>query len=138
VGSSGSKIPASIDSRQVINNNHPNGDILPARGDISAEDVRAPLLGNDINNVRIVQEEAFPNFKPAKRWHSLEEVPGSDLAVVVAGEGGKKAPLARGSLRSWLADLFSGNGLRANDASLRKGIHGHCYGDLQSEKESIV
>jgi hypothetical protein len=137
VGGGGSKIPAAIDSRQLINNNHPNGDVLPARGDISAEDVRAPLLGNDINNVRIVQEEAFPNFKPAKRWHSLEEVPGSDSAVVVGG-GGKKAAIARGSLRSWLADLFSGNGLRANDASLRKGLQGHCYGDLQSDKESIV
>lgn len=137
VGSSGGKFPASIDSRHLINNNHPNGDILPARGDISAEDVRAPLLGNDINNFHIVQQEAFPDFRPAKRWHSLEEVPGSDSAVVMA-EGGKKAALARGSLRSWLADLFSGNGLRANDASLRKGIHGHGYGDLQSEKESIV
>jgi len=75
---------------------------------------------------------------PAKRWHSLEEVPGSDSMVVVAGGGGKKAAVSRGSIRSWLAGLFNGNGLRTSDTSLRKGIHGHAYGDLQSEKESIV
>jgi len=138
VGSSGCKLPSSIKSRHVINNNHPNGDILPATGDISAEDVRAPLLGNDINNSPVLQHEAFPDCVPAKRWHSLEEVPGSDSMVVVAGGGGKKAAVSRGSIRSWLAGLFNGNGLRTSDTSLRKGIHGHAYGDLQSEKESIV
>lgn len=138
VGSSGYKLPSSIKSSNVINNNRPNGDILPATGDISAEDVRAPLLGNDINNSPVLQHEAFPDFMPAKRWHSLEEVPGSDSMVVVAEGGGKKAAVSRGSIRSWLAGLFNGNGLRTSDTSLRKGIHGHAYGDLQSEKESIV
>lgn len=138
MGSSGGKLPSPIKSRHVINNNHPNGDILPAAGDISAEDVRAPLLGNDIDSSPVLQHKAFPDFMPAKRWHSLEEVPGSDSMVVVAGGGGKKAALSRGSIRSWLAGLFNGNGLRTSDTSLRKGIHGHGYGDLQSEKESIV
>lgn len=136
VGSSGGKLPTSIDSRHLINNNHPNGDIVPARGDVSAEDVRAPLLGSDINNYPILRQEAFPNLMPAKRWHSLEEVPGSDSMAVVAGEEGKKSK--RGSIRSWLFSLFNGNGLRSSDASLRKGVHGQGYGDLQSEKESIV
>jgi len=138
VGNSGGKLPESVDSRYLINNNHPNGDIVPARGDISAEDVRAPLLGNDINNYPTLRQEVFPDFMPAKRWRSLEEVPASDSVVVVSGEGGKKAALARGSIRSWLVGLFNGNGLRTSDASLRKGIHGHGYGDLQTEKESIV
>jgi class 3 adenylate cyclase len=138
VGSSGYKLPSSIKSRHIINNNRPNGDILPATGDISGEDVRAPLLRNDINNSPVLQHEAFPDFVPEKRWHSLEEVPGSDSMVVVAEGGGKKAAVSRGSIRSWLAGLFNGNGLRTSDTSLRKGIHGHAYGDLQSEKESIV
>lgn len=135
VGSSGMKVSAG--NRHLINNNYSNGDVVPARGDISAEDVRAPLLGNDANNLPILRREAFPEFMPAKRWRSLEEVPGSDSMVVVA-EGGKKAALTRGSIRSWLVGFFNGNGLRTSDASLRKGIHGHGYGDLQSEKESIV
>lgn len=137
MGSCGVKLPSSIKNRHVINNNHPNGDILPATGDISAEDVRAPLLGGDIHNSPALQHEAFPDIMPAKRWHSLEEVPGSDSMVVVAG-GGKKAAVSRGSIRSWLAGLFNGNGLRTSDTSLRKGIHGHAYGDIQPEKESIV
>ncbi|PSN49479.1 Receptor-type guanylate cyclase Gyc76C [Blattella germanica] len=121
----------------IINNNHPNGDAVPIanRGDLSAEDVRAPLLGNDINDYPTLRRETFPELVPAKRWRSLEEVAGTESMVRVSGEGGKKNALARGSIRSWLVGLFNGNGLRTSDASLRKG---HGYGDLQSEKESIV
>jgi hypothetical protein len=93
-------------------------------------------LGNAINNYPILRQDAFPDLMPAKQWHSLEEVPVSDSTAVVAGEEGKKSK--RGSIRSWLVSLFNGNGLRTSDASLRKGIHGQGYGDLQSEKESIV
>ena len=120
----------------VTNNNHPNGDVIPAaigRADHSAEDVRAPLLGNDTNNYPTLRREAFPDYVPAKRWHSLEDITGPDSMVVVAGDGSKKVHIARGSIRSWLVGLFNGNGLRTSDASLRKG---HGYGDLQSE--SIV
>nr|CAD7457814.1 unnamed protein product [Timema tahoe] len=143
-------LPASL----AENNNYPNGDVIlvptPHAETVlgsSREDVETPLLGDagDTDNVVIVNchkrrgrsgGETFPEFLPAKRWRSLEEVVGGDDGTVSSANPGKKL-IPRGSLRSWLFGLFNGNGLRTSDASLRKGLHGG-YSDLQSEKESIV
>lgn len=79
---------------------------------------------------------------PVKRWRSLDQVAAPDNGssgggcVAVGGGLADKKSSARNSIRSWLANLFNGNGLRSSDASLRRGvIPGY---DMQSERESIV
>ncbi|XP_047001211.1 receptor-type guanylate cyclase Gyc76C-like [Schistocerca americana] len=154
VGCSGKLVPAmqfSSERCHAVNNNFPNGDAIllsPQSNNVcggsSTDDIQTPLLQNfsDIDETITVKRqlrrgksgaEPLPDFHPDKRWRSLEEMPGNDANV----NGHSKKTLARNSIRSWLAGLFNGNGLRTSDASLRKGIHSG-YSDLQSEKESIV
>lgn len=112
----------------------------------SGEDIETPLL-NRANEAVIITgnchmrrgrsgcgESTAPELASAKRWKSLDQVPGDNIPP---GLGQNKKLLERGSIRSWLFGLFNRNGLRTSDASLRKGIHSG-YTDLQAEKESIV
>ncbi|XP_008543533.1 receptor-type guanylate cyclase Gyc76C [Microplitis demolitor] len=119
---------------KVINNNYPNGDLLmvSSRNDhhhhhhhhSSNEEADTPLLGD---NTTCTGEIAT-----AKPWRSLDQVTQGSTNDNVTD----KKTSARNSLRSWLVNLFNGNGLRSSDVSLRRGvIAGY---DIQSERESIV
>ncbi|XP_044586198.1 receptor-type guanylate cyclase Gyc76C-like isoform X1 [Cotesia glomerata] len=119
---------------KVINNNYPNGDLLTVtRNDhhhhhhhhSSNEEVDSPLLGDD---TICTGEIAIAN----KPWRSLDQVTQASTNDNVTD----KKTSTRNSIRSWLVNLFNGNGLRNSDVSLRRGvIAGY---DIQSERESIV
>lgn len=110
---------------KVLNNNYPNGNVIivPHTED-SNNEAGIPLLSEDGGFIGEVM--------PIKRWRSLDQVvtvPGTDNVP-------DKKSSARNSIRSWLVNLFNGNGLRSSDVSLRRGvIPGY---DIQSERESIV
>lgn len=104
-----------------------------------AEDAHCPLLyrQNSLNNP---QDE---NLLQQKRWRSLETVQVNRNSD--SDTSAPKKTVNRGSIRSWLVNLFQGNGF--NDASLRKtgvvpnrvkGFSG--FGELPPapEHESIV
>ncbi|KAG8041150.1 hypothetical protein G9C98_002138 [Cotesia typhae] len=118
---------------KVINNNYPNGDLLTVtRNDhhhhhhhSSNEEVDSPLLGDD---TICTGEIAIAN----KPWRSLDQVTQASTNDNVTD----KKTSTRNSIRSWLVNLFNGNGLRNSEVSLRRGvIAGY---DIQSERESIV
>lgn len=100
-----------------------------------AEDAHCPLLyrQNSLNNP---QDE---NILQHKRWRSLETVHRSDSDTSTP-----KKSVNRSSIRSWLVNLFQGNGF--SDASLRKaGVQNRVkgfggFGELPPapEHESIV
>lgn len=77
-----------------------------------AEDVHCPLLyrQGSLNNP---QDE---NILQHKRWRSLETVNSRNDSSSNAPKKG----VSRGSIRSWLVNLFQGNGFLSNDVSLRK------------------
>ncbi|OAD60806.1 Guanylate cyclase 32E [Eufriesea mexicana] len=111
-------------SKNVLNNNYPNGNvIIVPHTDESPNEAETPLLGDESG--------CMGEIVPVKRWRSLEvvSVPSTDSVP-------DKKSSARNSIRSWLLNLFSGNGMRNSDVSLRRGvIAGY---DIQSERESIV
>ena len=110
---------------KVFNNNYPNGNVIRVpRAENSTNEAEIPLLGDDNGCVG----EAVP----VKRWRSLDEVVPTPSTENVPD----KKSSARNSIKSWLVNLFNGNGLRNSDVSLRRGvITGY---DIQSERESIV
>lgn len=112
-------------SGKVLNNNYPNGNVIIApHTDGSPNEAETPLLGDESSCVGEVV--------PVKRWRSLDQV----ASVPSTDSVPDKKSSARNSIRSWLVNLFSGNGLRNSDVSLRRGvIAGY---DIQSERESIV
>ncbi|XP_015514449.1 receptor-type guanylate cyclase Gyc76C [Neodiprion pinetum] len=114
-----------VSTDKVLNNNYPNGNvIIVPRTDNVTCDVDTPLLSGDGSCVGEVV--------PVKRWRSLDQV----APTPSTGDVPDKKSSARNSIRSWLVNLFNGNGLRSSDASLRRGvITGY---DIQSERESIV
>ncbi|XP_076232262.1 receptor-type guanylate cyclase Gyc76C [Calliopsis andreniformis] len=112
-------------SGKVLNNNYPNGNvIIVPHTDGSPNEAETPLLGDGSGCIGEVV--------PVKRWRSLDQV----VSVPSTDSVPDKKSSARNSIRSWLVNLFSGNGLRNSDVSLRRGvIAGY---DMQSERESIV
>uniref|UniRef100_A0A1B0CUZ5 Guanylate cyclase n=1 Tax=Lutzomyia longipalpis TaxID=7200 RepID=A0A1B0CUZ5_LUTLO len=121
---------AILNNHQVAEHSNNN-----CNGSIGTEDANCPLLQRQGSLTSPVDELLFQ----AKRWHSLESV-----AMDNESTGGRKKPLARASIRSWLVGLFQGNALKSSDASLRKvctvqsGVK-PAFNDLASvEKESIV
>ncbi|XP_047343121.1 receptor-type guanylate cyclase Gyc76C-like isoform X2 [Vespa velutina] len=111
---------------KVLNNNYPNGNmIIIPHTDITSNEAETPLLMGD-------ESGCIGEILPVKRWRSLDQVvpaPSTDNVP-------DKKSSARNSIRSWLVNLFNGNGLRNSDVSLRRGvIAGY---DIQSERESIV
>ncbi|XP_076228299.1 receptor-type guanylate cyclase Gyc76C [Nomia melanderi] len=112
-------------SGKVLNNNYPNGNvIIVPHTDGSPNEAETPLLGDESGCIGEVV--------PVKRWRSLDQV----ASVPSTDSVPDKKSSARNSIRSWLVNLFSGNGLRNSDVSLRRGvIAGY---DIQSERESIV
>ncbi|XP_076626441.1 receptor-type guanylate cyclase Gyc76C isoform X1 [Colletes latitarsis] len=112
-------------SGKVLNNNYPNGNvIIVPHTDGSPNEAETPLLGDESG--------CMGEVVPAKRWRSLDQV----ASVPSTDSVPDKKSSARNSIRSWLVNLFSGNGLRNSDVSLRRGvIAGY---DIQSERESIV
>lgn len=111
---------------KVLNNNYPNGNmIIIPHTDITSNEAETPLLMGD-------ETSCIGEILPVKRWRSLDQVvpaPSTDNVP-------DKKSSARNSIRSWLVNLFNGNGLRNSDVSLRRGvIAGY---DIQSERESIV
>lgn len=111
---------------KVLNNNYPNGNVIiaPRAVDNLTSDVDTPLLSGDGSCVG--------ELVPVKRWRSLDQV----VPAPSTGDIPDKKSSARNSIRSWLVNLFNGNGLRNSDVSLRRGvITGY---DIQSERESIV
>lgn len=111
-------------SKKVLNNNYPNGNvIIVPHIDNSPNEAEMPLLGDDGG--------CTGEILPIKRWRSLDHVSAPSTDSVP-----DKKSSARNSIRSWLVNLFNGNGLRNSDGSLRRGvIAGY---DMQSERESIV
>ncbi|XP_054008169.1 receptor-type guanylate cyclase Gyc76C-like [Hylaeus anthracinus] len=112
-------------SGKVLNNNYPNGNvIIVPHTDGSPNEAETPLLGDESG--------CMGEVMPVKRWRSLDQV----ASVPSSDNVPDKKSSARNSIRSWLVNLFSGNGLRNSDVSLRRGvIAGY---DIQSERESIV
>ena len=110
---------------KVLNNNYPNGNvIIVPRAENSTNEAEIPLLGDD--------NGCIGEVVPVKRWRSLDQV----VPTLSAENVPDKKSSARNSIKSWLVNLFNGNGLRNSDVSLRRGvITGY---DIQSEKESIV
>lgn len=110
---------------KVLNNNYPNGNvIIVPRAENSTNEAEIPLLGDDNGCVGEVVQ--------VKRWRSLDQV----VPTLSAENMPDKKSSARNSIKSWLVNLFNGNGLRNSDVSLRRGvIAGY---DIQSERESIV
>ncbi|KAF7418477.1 hypothetical protein HZH68_001130 [Vespula germanica] len=111
---------------KVLNNNYPNGNmIIIPHTDVTSNEAETPLLMGD-------ESGCIGEILPVKRWRSLDQVvpaPSTDNVP-------DKKSSARNSIRSWLVNLFNGNGLRNSDVSLRRGvIAGY---DIQSERESIV
>lgn len=133
----------------IINNNSfPNGNVVPhpEADNLSVggcEDVEVPLLRTPslCDNIAIIQRRRAANSGDGegyetKRWRSLEVVPAGTEQQVIDSAQNKKQ-ISRNSLKNWIVGLFNGNGLRASNASLRKGVL-QGYNDLQTEKESIV
>lgn len=113
-------------SDKVLNNNYPNGNVIivPHTVEESPNEAETPLLSD--------QTGCMGELVPVKRWRSLDQV----VSVPSTDSVPDKKSSARNSIRSWLMNLFSGNGLRNSDVSLRRGvIAGY---DIQSERESIV
>ncbi|CAK9810128.1 Receptor-type guanylate cyclase Gyc76C [Anthophora plagiata] len=112
-------------SEKVLNNNYPNGNvIIVPHTDVLPNEAETPLLGDESG--------CMGEIVPVKRWRSLDQV----VSVPSTDSVPDKKSSARNSIRSWLVNLFSGNGLRNSDVSLRRGvIAGY---DIQSERESIV
>ncbi|XP_029038597.1 receptor-type guanylate cyclase Gyc76C-like [Osmia bicornis bicornis] len=112
-------------SGKVLNNNYPNGNvIIVPHTDESPNEAETPLLGDESG--------CMGEIVPVKRWRSLDQV----VSVPSTDSVPDKKSSARNSIRSWLVNLFNGNGLRNSDVSLRRGvIAGY---DIQSERESIV
>lgn len=108
----------------VLNNNYPNGNVITTT---TANEAEIPLLNNDNN------DNDENNGVQIKRWRSLDQV----VSTPSAGDNvPDKKSSARNSIKSWLVNLFNGNGLRNSDVSLRRGvIAGY---DIQTERESIV
>ncbi|XP_020709582.2 receptor-type guanylate cyclase Gyc76C-like isoform X2 [Athalia rosae] len=114
---------------KVLNNNYPNGNVIIVPGaadnNVTSADVDTPLLTGDGSCVG--------EMVPVKRWRSLDQVVST---LSTTGDVPDKKSSARNSIRSWLVNLFNGNGLRNSDVSLRRGvITGY---EIQSERESIV
>ncbi|KAK2576982.1 hypothetical protein KPH14_011945 [Odynerus spinipes] len=111
---------------KVLNNNYPNGNmIIIPHTDITSNEAQTPLLMGD-------ESGCIGEILPVKRWRSLDQV----VPAPSTGNVPDKKSSARNSIRSWLVNLFNGNGLRNSDVSLRRGvIAGY---DIQSERESIV
>lgn len=112
---------------KVLNNNYPNGNvIIVPRVDNSINEAETPLLGEQEN---VCSGETVA----VKRWRSLDQIVQTPSSTAHVPD---KKSSARNSIRSWLVNLFNGNGLRSSDVSLRRGvIAGY---DIQSERESIV
>ncbi|KAJ3622095.1 hypothetical protein MTP99_002624 [Tenebrio molitor] len=125
-----------IPEDKLINNNFPNGNVLSVPPDEHGfvEDVQVPLL-NATHHPAVRRrggsaiDDTLQN-NTSKRWRSLESLPAS-CDPVSDVQSKKKA-----SLKSWLVGLFNGNGLKASNTSLRKGVIND-YNNL-TEKESIV
>uniref|UniRef100_A0A1L8DJE6 Guanylate cyclase n=2 Tax=Nyssomyia neivai TaxID=330878 RepID=A0A1L8DJE6_9DIPT len=120
---------APLNSHQIPEHSNNN-----CNGSIGTEDANCPLLQRQSSLSSPVDDLLFQ----AKRWHSLESVAMDNESM------GRKKPLARASIRSWLVGLFQGSALKNSDASLRKvctvqsGVK-PAFNDLASvEKESIV
>lgn len=132
-----------VPDNKLINNNFPNGNVIvvPNEDEVSLhEDADAPLLSHNPQAVivhrrrRGSEPEELMEEQNTKRWRSLESVPAS--CNQLDDQKNKKIG-PRNSIRSWLVGLFNGNGLKASNASLRKGGLNE-YNNLQPEKESIV
>ncbi|XP_063921313.1 receptor-type guanylate cyclase Gyc76C-like isoform X1 [Zophobas morio] len=125
-----------IPDDKLINNNFPNGNIMPIPPEELnyIEDVQVPLL-NATQHPAVRRrggstiDDTLQN-NTSKRWHSLESLPAT-CDPVTDVQNKKKT-----SLKSWFVGLFNGNGLKASNTSLRKGVINE-YNNL-TEKESIV
>lgn len=141
--------PALLMPKNFNNNSFPNGNVVQQEADSLSvgggmEDVEVPLLRTPslCDNITILHRRRPGNgtvsvdeVQPAtKRWRSLEVVPAGTVGGASAGAGAgrcdeqlidsaqHKKQMARNSLKSWLMGLFNGNGLRASNTSLRKGV----------------
>lgn len=133
-----------VPENKLMNNNFPNGNIVNISNEDNIsliEDVEVPLL-NKKQNPTIVHRrrrgsdpEDSAEEQITKKWRSLESVPATCDQLSDDQQNKKIQP--RHSIRSWIVGLFNGNGLKASNSSLRKGVLNE-YNNLQVEKESIV
>lgn len=137
-----------IGETEDCTNYFPGNGALPAadqEAPIDEEvDAEAPLLRDGVATVvkqrRLTKKDKECNESQTvtKRWRSLEAVSGGDAPTrSAATPDDRKQNIAHNSLKSWLVGLFNGNGMRASNTSLRKGVLPG-YADLQVERESIV
>ncbi|XP_018335565.1 receptor-type guanylate cyclase Gyc76C [Agrilus planipennis] len=130
-----------IPEDRLVNNNFPNGNVLnPQQQEEDfclKEDVKEPLLQSNPNTTILHRRKANDagNEQLQKKWRSLETVPASGDQI--SADNNKKKLLPKNSIRTWLAGIFNGNGLRSSNASLGKAVMPD-YNNLQAEKESIV
>lgn len=154
--------PLMLQQQLSINNNSfPNGNVVSGLPELDnnssvggCEDVEVPLLRTPslCDNITILHRRRQNavgddghvhvhghDCQMAKRWRSLEVVPAGGCCeqVIDPAHNSSKKQIARNSVKSWFMGLINGNGLRASNASLRKGVL-QGYNDLQTEKESIV
>lgn len=135
---------SSLASEKLLNNNYPNGNvILLAPQQLNGDTEHDSKLHDDSaaeTKLLLGENRLVPELSMAvKRWRSLDQVgaPGNDNGSESGCMAVDKKSSARNSIRSWLANLFNGNGLRSSDASLRRGVIPG-YDNIQSERESIV
>lgn len=131
---------SSLSSEKLLNNNYPNGNvILLAPQQLNGDDSKLHDDSAAETKLLLGENRLVPELSMAvKRWRSLDQVgPVNDNGTGGGCIAVDKKTSARNSIRSWLANLFNGNGLRSSDASLRRGVIPG-YDNIQSERESIV
>ncbi|XP_058808902.1 receptor-type guanylate cyclase Gyc76C-like isoform X2 [Phymastichus coffea] len=138
-----------------FNNNFSNGNIFlvgPMRqlafhhekncGDTSESPDMPLLLGDGLDpSSSTVERSGESSSMVVKRWRSLDQVllPGEHADAydyIPLRTHVTKKISSKPSLRNWLANFFSVNGLKSGDASLRHAVIS-TY-DIQCDKESIV
>lgn len=132
-----SAIVANTTKNSITNRNNSKLHYKPLNNNCNVtEEAQCPLLLRQNSLSRGPQDEMLSH---QKRWRSLESIDNRHDAESISTS---KKNTNRGSIRSWLYNLFQGHGF--NDSSLRKvGVvqsHVKGFGDLPSapEHESIV
>lgn len=146
-----SRIGDMIDSCNQVTNHSRSSSIKHlnnnCNGSINIEDSQQPLLRQ--GSLTTPTDEI--NWQ-SKRWHSLETMGGVGMRNNGGNAGdnnsnSKKAAMGRGSIATWLVNIFHGNTIRPSDTSstrvgiMQSGVRGMAgFGEIPSapERESIV
>ncbi|KAL3268633.1 hypothetical protein HHI36_007737 [Cryptolaemus montrouzieri] len=133
-----------ITDENIADCNYANGNIVVTSNDDNnfVEDVQVPLLNANPNPTIIRKrggngcEDPIDNNDTSKRWRSLESVQVSCEPLQNSVKNKKVTP--RHSLKTWLLGLFSGNGLKTSNASLKKAVITDFPHAIERDKESVI